>query len=205
MTMRSEDALPKALVSSGQSICEGRPEGEADIHKRADAHVHAWATHLAVVNGQRAQTANADLALTPKRPSEEPATAQTKIKSAQFEAHFTGACIYCPAVSGISRPQRDEPVLARAHITCGQSRMALVLERSSRMSEAPTWVVRWGRNRSRQNHNQTATTGGHSGCSAPQRRPRHASNRYRADRVSGDVFRCAQESFSWGGSISDRR
>ena len=80
--MRSVDALPKALVSSGQSICKGRSEGEADIHKRADAYVDAWATHLAVVNGQRAQTANAEFALAPKWPSEVLATAKTRIKTA---------------------------------------------------------------------------------------------------------------------------
>ena len=78
MTMRSGDKLPKALASSGQSICEGKSEGEADIQKRADAHVAAWAAHLAVVNGHRAQAADADRALEPKRPSEAPATAKTK-------------------------------------------------------------------------------------------------------------------------------
>ena len=76
------DALPKALVSKGQSICEGRSEDEADIHKRVDAHVDAWATRLAVINGQPAQTANADCALEPERPSEALATAKTRIKTA---------------------------------------------------------------------------------------------------------------------------
>ena len=90
MAMRSVDALPKALVSSGQSICEGLSEGEADIQKRAEAHVAAWATHLAAVNGHRAQTANVDFALEPKRSYEAPATAKTKIKTAQVEARFTG-------------------------------------------------------------------------------------------------------------------
>lgn len=122
MTMRSGDKLPTALVSSGQSICEGGWEGEADIQKRTDAHVAAWATHLAAVNGQRAQTANADRALEPKRPSEAPPTAKTK-KTAQVEAHFTRACIYCPAVSGISRPRRDGLVLAWGayHLWPGQN------------------------------------------------------------------------------------
>ena len=78
MTMRSGDKLPKSLVSSGQSIYERGWEGVADIQKRADAHVAAWTTHLAAVNGQRAQTANADRALEPERPSEAPATAKTK-------------------------------------------------------------------------------------------------------------------------------
>ena len=32
--------------------------------------------------------------------------------------------------------------------------MAVVLERSSRLSEAPAWVARWGRIRSRQNRNK---------------------------------------------------
>ena len=44
-------------------------------------------------------------------------------KTAQFEAQFTGACIYCPAVSGISRPRRDGLVLARGayHLWLGQN------------------------------------------------------------------------------------
>ena len=120
--MRSGDKLPKALVSSGQSICEGLSEGEADIQKRAEAHVAAWATHLAAVHGQRAQTANADSAFEPKRPSHAPVSTKTK-KTAQVEAHFTGACIYCPAVSAISHPRRDGPVLARGayHLWPAQS------------------------------------------------------------------------------------
>jgi hypothetical protein len=90
-------------MSPKQSIREGRSKGETDIHKGATAHIDAWASHLAVINGERAQTTDANRALEPERPFEAHAAAKTKIKTAQIEAHLSGARILA---SPGSRPAR---------------------------------------------------------------------------------------------------